>query len=740
MKTTSESDSEEVFDVTDTFSKTVCPVADELNQNTIVHAGYGFVEGFNLAYSTLKYFFDLKHAEDNQIVASDDLHLFMTSPLGAFVTLVTTSFIIATSVLANTFDKKNGTNKYQLTIATYFPYLRDALKTTKNALKGVRNTIFAIGLLLKDNYKHLIFPLSLILGIPSLFNRLLIRSMDNELKSTMNSSKSLLTQVMGWGKIYLADKMPSPRDKQYANNYVFIHNATTQQLVYINPEKNADNKEVIILDEASTKNLSVQLNKLKEKEKEKLIANAIRNGKTDKEAELAAEIYLKKNKNIYIQPGMLELTEILSFSVLEGHTNNFKQRISNHYEKATPSFTLQLKRYVSKGYNGFIDGLYLFMGPITAAVFAPEIFITIAILSSVYVLANILNRLYEEHKDMNDLHISQIKLKHATSLFELEQALSRAYEFNDTTDIRIKKHFSNTIEEKMQAFLKTRIDLKSAYAIPQHLAFFIGLQRGLMAYSALTSLMYCALFLYFVSGVMVPPMLVFGCVIGGAAILSGFITHSLLFLTSTAQPDETDCATNEIKNEVDHIKNLLDKEHCVINDERKRNIKRKFTEGMILDPTPQFFFQELSETLRSIFASFSKGQKEIEFLFNMFQEKDQDGHYRDSSFMIKLMVPVGILLSAAFGVRTFAKEFSGKDCRKQVPVPVPVPVSAPVPGLATKESNNNIKFFPAAAPSGSDAPPSPSMRRQTSYSSFFNGIYRMIDITGQAVPAQIVLN
>lgn len=197
----------------------------------------------------------------------------------------------------------------------------------------------------------------------------------------------------------------------------------------------------------------------------------------------------------------------------------------------------------------------------------------------------------------------------------------------------------------------------------------MGLQRGLFAYSALTSLMFCVAFIYFVSGFAIPVALVFGCVLLGTLILVGFITCSMLYVPKnnlTAGLATEDAIKGEILADIDKIKSVLGEDKHTIDVELKRTAKRKFQEGMVLDPAPQFFFQETFETLRSIFASFSKGQKEIEFLLNAYQDVDEQGHYHDSSFMIKLMVPVGVLLAATFGVRTFAKEFSRNDVKPTV--------------------------------------------------------------------------
>ncbi len=715
MMPTSESDTKEEPDLITTFNQEVCSVADDLNKDKKIHAAYGFVDGFNLSYSTLKYFFDLKHSEENQIASSDDLHDFMGTPLGAFIAITTTTALIAASYIGNTLDKNKQKNDYERMIELYLPYLRDALKTTKNALKGVRSTIFALTILMEQNYKYLIFPLSLLLGLPSLFNRLYIRSTDNALVSEIKQGSRLLKQVMEWGTIYHLNTEPDLKNEKFWNTYVFVDNVTTQELVYINSQGQRDEAYVIKLTAEKASRIRSSLSFQRSKDAQALAVEGFN-----------AEQIKHRLQHKGLKLGLLELKTFVPFTSIEKQINAVTTNINLYYEKSTQSFEQKLKRNISKAYNGFIDGLYLFMGAMTLISVSYQVLIALTVISSMFVLANITNRLYEEYAMQQELVTAHKKLKHVVSLFELEQSLNTACEFSDASDPRINNYFKLKMDEKRQAFLKCRLELKNQYEVPRSVAFFMGLQRGLMAYSALTSLMFCIAFLYFVGGYVIPLTLVLGTVLLGTLLLGGFIVASLSTVYQKIEPNENDEAAKGISGMVDRIKNALEQELSLVNLSLKKEIKEKFYDGMIIDPAPQFFFQETFETLRSIFASFSKGQKEIEFLLNAFQQKDQDGHYRDSKFMVWLMVPVGFFLSFAFGQRTFAKQFSNKAA---------INPEAPHKKRTSFVEPMSVEQNPVTTPPSSSALPLPTVTTVVKkFRTAFFGVYNELDVSNTLAP------
>ncbi|MDW8941647.1 hypothetical protein SFB04_14550 [Legionella pneumophila] len=78
-------------------------------------------------------------------------------------------------------------------------------------------------------------------------------------------------------------------------------------------------------------------------------------------------------------------------------------------------------------------------------------------------------------------------------------------------------------------------------------------------------------------------------------------------------------------------------------------------DGLSLDPSPQFFFQEWFEVLRSLFSGFGKGQKFIDFAGNSLQELGEDGHYRDTPVMYVLSVFSALLFGVTLALRALAK-------------------------------------------------------------------------------------
>ena len=168
--------------------------AKALHDTAYIYALYGLLDGLSLSYSMIKYCFDLKFS-NSSVNTSDIMHDWMVSPTGIAITAVESITIIAFSFMANVFkdDDENALKKY---IAIAWPYGRDSMKALKNAYKGFRSTLQAVGILGHIDLRYLMIPFGVAFGALSVLNRMFYRWMKDERISMQGEYETLYNEMM----------------------------------------------------------------------------------------------------------------------------------------------------------------------------------------------------------------------------------------------------------------------------------------------------------------------------------------------------------------------------------------------------------------------------------------------------------------------------------------------------------------------------------------------------------------
>lgn len=170
--------------------------AKALHEAGNIYVIYGFLDGLNLSYTTLKYCFDVICTNTKQS-SSDAMHEWTLTPEGIAVAATQSIGLIVFSMMGNYFkdDDKNVLKRF---IAILWPYLRDILKSLRNAYKGVRSTVQVTSLLNGHSQNFLnpfILPLGLAVSGLSILNSIFFRQVINQRKLYMKKNAKLLENI-----------------------------------------------------------------------------------------------------------------------------------------------------------------------------------------------------------------------------------------------------------------------------------------------------------------------------------------------------------------------------------------------------------------------------------------------------------------------------------------------------------------------------------------------------------------
>ncbi len=602
-------------------------LAKKLNALAIVHGSYGGLDGLSLSYSMVKYGFDLLYTESS-LSSSDVMHDWMMTPAGIAAAAVESVFIISFSLLGNVF-KDDDENAFKRYISILWPYFRDSMKGLKNAYKGVRGGFQAIGMLSGLDLRYMMVPAGVVLGVLSVANRIWNRNMREKRKTMQANNAELLLEIQSHCRLHLLDKLPVDLST-FKNSYLWV----AEQLYYVKPDGTIE--YVALTDNLLFVDHLKQIN--------------------------------KENKSL------LYLSEVQTRCLI---TKNCGHRPTTSYDPAAiAAFRERIGKQkdsersigmLSAAYGGVVDGLYLYMGAFTLATVAPPVFVALVVCSVIYTLACIAVRMYEEFDYQRKLITTEAKVelalcgKELQALFVTLQKLSVQESKLTATDSRenaayVQQDVMHALELKMREFEQKQAFLRSLVTLSNSSAALAGLRNGLATYSAISSVMFAVATINAMLFVPFPPALLITGVFIGMACLIGFVAHSLItnYRHRSAQVlDEANPCT-----QLSELLTSLKDKRKEVRDLRPAEVKEAILDGMVVDPSPQFFFQEAAEVARSVASGVAKGQKSVDYTLNSLLEPDSHGHYHDSSVMLGITVISSAAYALGLGVRAYARGFS----------------------------------------------------------------------------------
>ena len=197
------------------YNVSYIPSPKQLKESLVLNAIFGLLDGVTLSNSLVKYAFDL-YATNSSISSSDEMHDFMVTNAGMISVFGSSLFIVILSVISNVYgekdakeDSKKATSLLNEQIVFIWPYLRDMMKSLKNAYKGLRSTLIAFDAISDRNLNSMLLPLGIFLGVMSMINRGLLRYMRDERKKMMKDNNKLLEQIQNSSEKINSEKFKS---------------------------------------------------------------------------------------------------------------------------------------------------------------------------------------------------------------------------------------------------------------------------------------------------------------------------------------------------------------------------------------------------------------------------------------------------------------------------------------------------------------------------------------------------
>ncbi|MCC5792710.1 MAG: hypothetical protein JJT82_08930 [Legionellaceae bacterium] len=560
-------------------------LATSLHESGYLYLAYGALDGLSNAYSSWKYLFDI-HYCNSPIDSADALHEWMLTRQGLLLVGFETLVLVAYSSMGNYFDD-DASHLLKKWAARSWPYVRDCIKGSKNAFKGLRTSLQVSSRLLDIPLLQVLLPASLLLGLMATANRLLLRYMYGQRKEMMKLNKELLLAIQ-------AAKNMSDVEERYRSS------PPRQQKRYV-------------------------------------------------------------------------------------------RRLA----------------YIGAAFGGLVDGMYMYvgiLGLVLNAVTLPVLFLLTAC-SALYLAACIVTRLYEEfnYQLRVDVSVSKIELAYTGKLltYELDAFLilhqkkiedqqpnaenppdtetktetPPSTEPPPTTEIppnpehliRPKNSLSaeelvryealfKTVNAQLIRFSNIQTKLIHDQSMTWTRAFLMGLRHGLSAYGVLTSCLFAAATILTLCSVTLPVTMLVSCIVAGLALLGIFLAHAFYkachYQRQARQLDE------ESRSIIEEVVDTIKRHETTVENLKPDEFKNKLFGYMTVDPSPQFFFQEWFEVVRSFFSGIGKGSKSIDYTLNNYQERGEDGHYHHATLMMLSISAVSSLIFAfCLALRALCKGF-----------------------------------------------------------------------------------
>jgi hypothetical protein len=456
-----------------------------LHENGNIYPLYGVLDGLVLAYSMLRYIFDLFHTTEPSSISVHALHEWMATPLGFIEALAWSLALIICAAVSNTDSASDDPDR----LARYqkWKLFRDALKALRNTFRGLLSILKAFELLTSMSVRYMLLPGGLILGVIAMIARVWYRSMGDDRQQEQDRQKDLISDMETWGSLIelrtLAELEATPQLNliTYKNTFILITkdvNPENNGLHFIdhrgertqvctgqgltNLESNLVPEEVYTLGKLPSAH-DLKARSLEYNNSYLIITNdpsSHNNGLHFIDEQGTRErLYAPKNipsffkahprerNNSYTQDGTCNIPkgtegkpfkirpDILQWRALFSDNPHALKTLDNLYikflentrtkgtERYQPSDSNTLKN-LAAAFGGLANGVYLFMGLISLVPLSTPILFIVTGFSVFASLACILTNLHEEH-DYQNLHVmSTQKVEIALAAKELELKLA----------------------------------------------------------------------------------------------------------------------------------------------------------------------------------------------------------------------------------------------------------------------------------------------------------------------------
>lgn len=627
----------------------LCDYAEYLDKKKHVYWLYGGPDGFVLAFSLLKYIPDLIY-NGSKTETAKALRDFICNPWGSAITVTWLAALTLTSAYANGMSRDKDNKDAQARYVSWQAF-RDGVKGARNTNRGLRHLMDTVKLFSSIDMRYTLLPLSLLLGIPSMYNRWWNRHMVTIRKKTMDKNQALSEERLAWGRFDQSlTHLPASEEelkRNHANSYLLInkHDLEKRKLFYINRNGEAEDLKLTPDELTAFLDRKHKLQRIDKKHPSLLQWQAILPTHTDRHFhEFNNQLSLELNQNI-------------------------DQENTNHAHNNR--FTC----YLSAGFDGLTSGLYLFMGLVLLVPLPPAILTTAAIMSTLCVVACIFTRMQEETEYDRLLRISEKKAILISEVQTYQTQLATAAHLGsrqprDATgviqtdkDIEAKNAFDRAEKVADETYERIRDaykEFQTISSISPVQAFFIGLKHGLVTHGTIVTGIFAA---SLISKVFFATMLSQAFVIGCIIISCAMIVASIIAVVSDAaqhrkkQATDYDAQLQAVDNIINNIKNYHDTQGLTAIENESA-----FAELCRGTPLTKWTFINWLEVFRSTGSGTMKGPKSVDFILLTFFDASNYHDHKNDHPLLALGLGIALVLCAIIWTFRALAKFA-KDLR-----------------------------------------------------------------------------
>ncbi|MFT4059613.1 MAG: hypothetical protein QM652_08705 [Legionella sp.] len=360
---------------------------------------------------------------------------------------------------------------------------------------------------------------------------------------------------------------------------------------------------------------------------------------------------------------LAEILAIRSLNTLEKLEAKLEAKLKEKREKQQEIWGMsdeaRIHAFLAKGLGGFIDGIYLYGGLVTLAVLTPQAFLTMSVVSGIYTLVCVISRLYEEYDNQLKLTILQTKCELVLVAKKLEITyvdllyLEKRKESLTADEKQRVLSRRNNIVSLMRRFEELRKELKYQTTDTYLTAALYGLRQGLFTYGVLAGFLFMVTAVCSISTTAFPPIFLMACISSGLAFIIGvsacmMYNHYQHLKNQPKEADESFYHLVVMKDEIEKNINIRLLSNNVFYDALENGKNPK--------PSPTYSFPKWLEVLRSFFSGISKGNNFALFIGVRLQDRNQQTHEHDVSFMLMLTIFCASVFSFILTARALAKE------------------------------------------------------------------------------------
>ncbi len=156
--------------------------------------------------------------------------------------------------------------------------------------------------------------------------------------------------------------------------------------------------------------------------------------------------------------------------------------------------------------------------------------------------------------------------------------------------------------------------------------------------------------------VALPPSVLITVVSTGLVLMGIFLLHA--FYNAYKYRQKSQQLDSDTQHTIDTLASTIEDHQKIVQELKADELKTKLFGYMEVDPSPQFFFQEWFEVVRSFFSGIGKGSKSIDYTMAAYQEIGEDGHYHhDNGFILCLTGVSSFIFALCLSLRALCKGF-----------------------------------------------------------------------------------